>query len=97
MNCTLSLTNSLLSQFFFESAVSSVKLFFKTTTFPVNYDELHTLSSISSHFGAKLQSVFLEVFGQFDYQTMATSYDTITDLSLNSECVLNYDLNQIHF
>ncbi|KAL0238162.1 hypothetical protein GEMRC1_012635 [Eukaryota sp. GEM-RC1] len=79
------------SQFFFESAVSAVKQFFKTTTFPVNYDELHTLSSISSHFGAKLESVFLEVFGQFDYQTMATSYDTITELSLSSECVLNYD------
>ncbi|KAL0252048.1 hypothetical protein GEMRC1_001260 [Eukaryota sp. GEM-RC1] len=68
------------SRRFFESAFPALKVFFETNTFPMNCDDLPLIPSITSVFGAEIQSVVLEVDQSFEVEHISELTSIISHL-----------------
>ncbi|KAL0238436.1 hypothetical protein GEMRC1_012909 [Eukaryota sp. GEM-RC1] len=71
------------SQRFYECTFQALAVFFQTNTFHVHSSDLSLLSSLSSFFGAELQSVFLHVHGAFKTQDIMRFTSIISRLKIN--------------
>ncbi|KAL0229651.1 hypothetical protein GEMRC1_013196 [Eukaryota sp. GEM-RC1] len=71
------------SRHFFESALLAIKLFFQTNTFDIFPENLPHLCSFASFFGAKVQSVFVYVYGSFNVEQFSHCFNLISGLQLN--------------
>ncbi|KAL0239466.1 hypothetical protein GEMRC1_009574 [Eukaryota sp. GEM-RC1] len=71
------------SRHFFESALLAIKQFFQTNTFDIFPENLPHLCSFASFFGAKVQSVFVYVYGSFNVEQFSHCFNLISGLQLN--------------
>ncbi|KAL0249169.1 hypothetical protein GEMRC1_004402 [Eukaryota sp. GEM-RC1] len=91
-------TVAYVSQRFLDSVNLSVKLFFETNVFLVDVKELHTLSSIASHFGATIKSFSLSSYSSFEPQDILSHLHVISGLEIYPTLMdLNFITNSSPF
>ncbi|KAL0248776.1 hypothetical protein GEMRC1_004010 [Eukaryota sp. GEM-RC1] len=76
---------------FFDSVLSSIKIFLENHTVPTKLTELNRLFHVSAFFGAELQSVSLIVDSQSSSQCLLVSSIPITELSFNFDLLKEFE------